>query len=542
MSSDDESSRSVLVPKDSDHGSSVSSDLQDEYDELLQYAVVTPKLESFFPRDHQQQAEQTKNGRYSRQRETVQEQISVKNSCVSSLDHIRESSGRASKTAVTEGAALHMSPLTVCNPEEHITQRALVTGMEPFSDVHSEDLSIPSSSNFQTGRIRVTELPVCPENMKDVENLLDLWSANLKTNVMVELSKWKLTIIEQHELEMKKHREQYNEDISRLSNHIDSLQDILQTNEASMQRKDETLLLALRVCVISKLAHALEKQRQKVRLMRAFTHWKIQYSNARQENYVCNLADRHHTNTLLKNTWRAWRSIIEANWKDKVEKACRARAEDVCVELSNEYESRLTQLNGALEDAKGEVQRLQAERGHYEGSMKKAFMRGVCALNLEAMSMFQGKESRMEHADFVPRREEFGSSPSVVFQHPLVTASCQQDQPSPLHPSTSEQTFRPHFGPSSASLSKEDDSIPVVMSATASGSSLLSTQKQPLTRVVTSGQQKAGRTITARITARSDLTQKIGKAGVNVMSMGVSPPMASVVVEKHHPVTQISDY
>lgn len=46
------------------------------------------------------------------------------------------------------------------------------------------------------------------------------------------------------------------------------------------------------------------------------------------------------------------------------------------------------QLNEALESARAEVQRLQRERNLYEETMKKAFMRGVCALNLEAMTMF----------------------------------------------------------------------------------------------------------------------------------------------------------
>ena len=32
---------------------------------------------------------------------------------------------------------------------------------------------------------------------------------------------------------------------------------------------------------------------------------------------------------------------------------------------------------------------LKAQRDLYEENMKKAFMRGVCALNLEAMTMFK---------------------------------------------------------------------------------------------------------------------------------------------------------
>lgn len=42
----------------------------------------------------------------------------------------------------------------------------------------------------------------------------------------------------------------------------------------------------------------------------------------------------------------------------------------------------------ALQKAQAEIQRLHKERERYEDSMKKAFMRGVCALNIEALSMF----------------------------------------------------------------------------------------------------------------------------------------------------------
>ena len=48
--------------------------------------------------------------------------------------------------------------------------------------------------------------------------------------------------------------------------------------------------------------------------------------------------------------------------------------------------------NRELEMARMEIARLHAERERYEETMKKAFMRGVCALNLEAMSMFREGE------------------------------------------------------------------------------------------------------------------------------------------------------
>ena len=45
-----------------------------------------------------------------------------------------------------------------------------------------------------------------------------------------------------------------------------------------------------------------------------------------------------------------------------------------------------------LEKTQQEVKRLEAEKELYEENMKKAFMRGVCALNMEAMSMFKTED------------------------------------------------------------------------------------------------------------------------------------------------------
>lgn len=60
-----------------------------------------------------------------------------------------------------------------------------------------------------------------------------------------------------------------------------------------------------------------------------------------------------------------------------------------------------------------------------------------------------------------------------------------------------------------------------------------------MAKVIAAGQQKAGRTITARITGRVDAGQK-SRASGSLAVMGVAPPMSSVIVEKHHPVTQVN--
>lgn len=56
-----------------------------------------------------------------------------------------------------------------------------------------------------------------------------------------------------------------------------------------------------------------------------------------------------------------------------------------------------------MEQTKAEILRLHSEKEQYEDTMKKAFMRGVCALNLEAMTMFQGKDNRMDPGQYKSR-------------------------------------------------------------------------------------------------------------------------------------------
>lgn len=57
--------------------------------------------------------------------------------------------------------------------------------------------------------------------------------------------------------------------------------------------------------------------------------------------------------------------------------------------------------------------------------------------------------------------------------------------------------------------------------------------------MVTAGKQKASKTVTARLTGRPE-HNRTGRPPAALHLMGVAPPMSSVVVERHHPVTQVS--
>ncbi|XP_060893988.1 centrosomal protein POC5 isoform X3 [Labrus mixtus] len=497
MSSDEEEPTSPVLPRDSDPGSSVSSELQDEYEELLRYAVVTPKLETLTAAHIQRLSTSHLTG----EGWTSQRKDDTKSQRPAAEDMEGRPSSRASVLSNAPSDRLQTP-----------TERSRSNSPDPLEE-------------------SVTELFISEENISKMENILAMWSNNLKLDVLTELRKWKLAFKEQHKLEMRKEREKYAAQTAGLKSELDSLKGLLQTYETSNQRKDE---------VIVNLSQVLDRQKERLEKMRAFTHWRLQHAEAKEEAHAAQAAQQHYNMQLKKKVWLGWHSLLQKHWKVNLERACRARAEEVCTRLSAEYEAKLAEHCDAIEKAQAEIQRLRLERERYEESMKKAFMRGVCALNIEALGMFHSTEGRPEptpvhhqHDILTPHDEP--SSSSVAQPRPVSSTQFSPvpfDHPDPSH---SEVPDMVGFG---ASMSREEVLPPttVVHSSLPLGGTAGS-HKHVSGRVVTASQQKPSKTVTARITARADVAKT---ARSNLQVMGVAPPMSSVIVERHHPVTQLT--
>ncbi|XP_025293033.1 centrosomal protein POC5 isoform X4 [Canis lupus familiaris] len=501
----------------------------EEYEELLRYAIVTPNIESDASQPCHSKGEVVPDVRVP----TVIDDIlhnQAGNSPVVRETRMEVGKGcdlNISSHSKTDGSSPVSSPRKPSHPV-----------MDFFSSNLLGDSSSPGSisSHADVHEIVVSDFLISDENLQKMENVLDLWSSGLKTNIISELSKWRLNFIDWHRMEMKKEKEKHAAHLKQLCNQINSLKELQKAYEVSIGRKDE---------VISSLSHAIGKQKERIELMRTFFHWRIGHVKSRQDVYEGKLADQYFQRTLLKKVWKGWRSIVQKQWKDVVERACQARAEEVCVQLSNDYETRVAVLSGALENAKAEIQRMQHEKEHFEDSMKKAFMRGVCALNLEAMTIFQNRGDT--GIDFTNnKKEEYGPGiqgkehsahldplappmPSVVAQPPSPPPAAMGAASAAAFPSAASISSA---GPASASSTHP----PVSAALGAGPTATAAPEEMYVPRVVTSAQQKAGRTITARITGRCDFASK-NRISSGLAIMGVSPPMSSVVVEKHHPVT-----
>ncbi|XP_038126889.1 centrosomal protein POC5 [Cyprinodon tularosa] len=552
MSSDEEEPTSPGLPKDSDPASSVSSELQDEYEELLRYAVVTPKFERLA-------GSQSKGPNSQRKDQSKPQHLpalinispTIKSiilrlmllflmnimfsSILKQVDPETED-GRHSSRSVrsSQASPIIVEPSTYSKASHAERTAGQSSGMVSMLSENLQTASKRSRSNSpEVQEFSVAEMFISEDNISKMETIIDTWSNNLKSNVLTELRKWKYAIMEQHKLEMMKERERHAAQAAGLKSELVALKELLNTYETSNKRKDE---------VIQNLSQVLDRQKKKLETMRTFMHWRLQQAGAKEEALAAQVAQQHYNLQLKRKVWLGWHSLIQKHWKVKVERACRSRAEEVCSRLSTEYEAKLAEHCEAVEKAHAEIRRLHVERERYEESMKKAFMRGVCALNMEALNMFQSTEGRAEQLQ-VPEQHD-----SLDPQEECGHSSMAQFQP---FPSTSKRFSPVHFERSEPLQREAEDVVgsrgpkpqeEILPSTTVVHSSLplggmASSHRQSAGGAVTAGQQRPSKTVTARISTRADVG-KVPHSSLQVM--GVAPPMSSVVVERHHPVTQLT--
>ena len=106
---------------------------------------------------------------------------------------------------------------------------------------------------------------------------------------------------------------------------------------------------------------------------------------------------------------------------------------------------RSSQIQRSLDESRAEVVQLKAERQLCEENMKKAFMRGVCALNLEAMSVFRTpRDAAIEPAGHHGNIADGDHTPSPGVQTPdlhqaasSLPTSVGQTFPKSVHVATS---------------------------------------------------------------------------------------------------------
>ncbi|XP_065066706.1 centrosomal protein POC5-like isoform X2 [Rhopilema esculentum] len=395
--SSDASSPPLL--SETSHGSSVSSDFQKEYEDILKYALVTPRFEAV-PSAYVKPAVPHQD--YSCDHKLEQSPVAETSSCTSNSDE----NGAETEMETVKSNRKRLSNRTKVH-DRGANQRLLSTNAKSFKFPVNEEHIITEKLNHNDSSASSTLSNTSLMNgifdgaldgdLGRMDNLLDVWCLELKRNILGEFSNNKLKLLEHMKEKMEVQEKRHLREEEALQDQIEKHKELLHTFEKSINQKD---------LVITNLTDSLEKQKEKQEKLKILLTWKLKHNDEKRERFASKLAEKHYKRTVLSKIWLGWRSVIEMRWKQRVERACQSRSQEICVKLTEDYEERLKGLQNSLEVARIEVARLHNERDLYEETMKKAFMRGVCALNLEAMHMFreqayeeEGKGRKNENGD-----------------------------------------------------------------------------------------------------------------------------------------------
>uniref|UniRef100_T2M9G4 Centrosomal protein POC5 n=1 Tax=Hydra vulgaris TaxID=6087 RepID=T2M9G4_HYDVU len=364
-------------------GSSVSTGFVNEYEEILKYAIVTPKMQgtqNFYINKPDLEIKEpsistSKNDNINSksQHEMIQSSdVKPKNTLSKKSLDAKDKSDNLERCSGLRSSALDSlleystTPVNNSSTNKLKVESKLNTGLVAMSP---EIEAMVSAQNGESDLVRM-------------DRNMDTWCLQLKRNVLGELADMKLMHIQQQEQMEQDLKNKFSIEIMRHDHELDSMRELLFTFEQNSKQKDE---------VIANLSEALNKQKERCDKIRLFSMWRLKYNDEKRLAFCSKIADKYYKKVLLSTVWSAWRGIISQKWKQRVEKACQIKSQEVCLKLSEDYEQKLQSLHQELIKARDEISKMHSERECYEEAMKKAFMRGVCALNMEAMSIFKGE-------------------------------------------------------------------------------------------------------------------------------------------------------
>lgn len=145
--------------------------------------------------------------------------------------------------------------------------------------------------------------------------------------------------------------------------------------------------------IINRLITAIQTQKKETLAIKAITKWRDHIKDSKIEKLQTKIATRHKDQQLIKKTISNWKDAAHNQFTERVKQNCQNRAEQVCKLLQDKHDQKISLLENKIQDLEQDNDYLRQKNAEFQSEMKEAFMRGVCALNLEAMKVLSPRTS-----------------------------------------------------------------------------------------------------------------------------------------------------
>jgi len=142
--------------------------------------------------------------------------------------------------------------------------------------------------------------------------------------------------------------------------------------------------------------------KEKVRTTgRAFMQWKMFAHFAHSRKLNEKFVERERRTKYLKKAWNCWMVNHDEHKNKKIEGKHKTEADSQIEMISMKYQKEISTLQTKLSEALAELHQVNQNKKEMQNQLKRAFMRGLCAMNLEAMDVLNPEDMKqLELASF----------------------------------------------------------------------------------------------------------------------------------------------
>eukprot|EP00039_Didymoeca_costata_P004053 m.71108 g.71108 ORF g.71108 m.71108 type:complete len:523 (-) comp12211_c0_seq1:100-1668(-) len=213
---------------------------------------------------------------------------------------------------------------------------------------------------------------------KRISTFMETALQDLQREAKATISRFRTDLAQAMLNTFEEERRRYTQETYQLRKELEEVKEIARTYRTSAQSKES---------VIEELKSALSNEQNRAAKIESEYNEKQQALEDAEEEFKLRKAETHYHFLLKRRCFVALAGIIKGRWKARMDRICQSKAEETVLKIQREYENQLTLVNTRLSEAYQEIEMYKRKRALYEENMKKAFMRGICALNMEAMTL-----------------------------------------------------------------------------------------------------------------------------------------------------------
>jgi hypothetical protein len=213
---------------------------------------------------------------------------------------------------------------------------------------------------------------------------IDQHTSDMRNSVLHSIASIRNRIHQQTAEIMDRHREASSATERKMMQQIDNLQDLLEKKERDLARERSLneRLLAM---------HQRQKRRRATQdlAVEALRAWRNIVREKKQRQRLCDHLVQHRTEKEARAVFAGWRlEALRQKAEAEQEKTANDHRRQIA-KLQQEAQSSENRLKLEVLGWREKLAKEEEHRGLLEEKLKAAFMRGVCALNLEAMQVLR---------------------------------------------------------------------------------------------------------------------------------------------------------